>query len=162
MKIMNGMGKLPIWRLLTTIGLMLLLALIPVACGSKQTNSTPTPSPAPTHVAPTSVPAGTTFYTFRGHAHNVNVAVWSPDGKQIASGDVDGIIRVWDAKTGKTNLVYKRHTSYIYAIAWSPDGKYIASGGAYSNPQVWDAKTGKLLFIHKGKAADAFGTNAIA
>ena len=58
---MNGMGKSPLWRFLTSIGLMLLLALIPVACGSTQTHSNPTPAATP----PVATPPGTTLSTLR-------------------------------------------------------------------------------------------------
>jgi hypothetical protein len=88
---MNGKGKRPLWRFLTTIGLMLLLALVPVACGSTQTHSTPTPAPTP---------PGTTLYTLRAPAGTTALGpvVWSPDGKYIASANVgDDTIWVWQA-----------------------------------------------------------------
>ena|SRR5947207_3402101 len=35
--------------------------------------------------------------TYLGHAASVTSISWSPDGTRIASGDDDGIVRVWQA-----------------------------------------------------------------
>ena len=74
-----------LWRF---INLALLASVIglAVACGG---------SPSP--LSPTSVPAGTTLYTYRGHSSAVGAVAWSPDGKRIASGSVDGTVQVWEA-----------------------------------------------------------------
>src|SRR5579884_4097196 len=46
---------------------------------------------------PTPLPLGTQIYTYRGHSNYVNTAVWSPDGRRIASGSWDQTVQVWDA-----------------------------------------------------------------
>ncbi len=141
---MNGMGKSPLRRFLTTIGLMLLFAFIPVACGGQQTNSTPTP---------TSTPPGTTLYTLRGPAGSnvIGPVVWSPDGKYLAAGtDYPATVFVWDASDGHLLLTYRGNSASVAAVAWSPDSKYIASGDTSNVVQVWDAKTGATLLTYKG------------
>ncbi len=51
---------------------------------------TPAPSPSPT---PTPIPLGMLLYTYRGHSALVNAVAWSSDGKRIASGSYDRLIR---------------------------------------------------------------------
>jgi RNA polymerase sigma factor (sigma-70 family) len=77
---------------------------------------------------------------------------YSPNGKMLASatGDSEGVIRVWDATTGKERLLLRPHAGQVYSIAFSPDGKRLASIGTGKDAQsapvcVWDATTGKLL-----------------
>jgi len=45
--------------------------------------------------------------TYTGHTDGVDSVVWSPDGKEIASGSYDQIAQVWDALTGTKRLTYR-------------------------------------------------------
>jgi len=63
------------------------------------------------------------------YAHNgqaVWVVRWSPDGKYIASGSLDGLMQIWAAETGATRLSVRstiqpaRSDDYPWSIAWSP------------------------------------------
>ena len=78
--------------------------------------------------------------------------VFRPDGKQIASGDLDGRIWVWDVATGKDLLSLEGHTAKVSALAFSPDGKRIASASRDDTVRVWDVATGKDLFALKGES----------
>jgi len=40
---------------------------------------------------------GTLVWTYGNHGSEVLTVAWSPDGTRIASGDDDGIVRVWQA-----------------------------------------------------------------
>lgn len=78
----------------------------------------------------------------RGAIYHVSI---SPDGKTLASGGLDGTIRLWDVETGKFLKCLLGHNSYVYRLAWSPDGNTLASAGAYDGScGLWDVKTGVL------------------
>ncbi|XP_054866983.1 WD repeat-containing protein 1 [Amphiprion ocellaris] len=65
------------------------------------------------------------------HAHQVNVAKYSPSGFYIASGDITGKIRIWDT-TQKEHLLKYEYTPIsgkIKDIAWTEDSKRIAIVG---------------------------------
>ncbi|MDY0150721.1 MAG: hypothetical protein RBS43_00435 [Candidatus Cloacimonas sp.] len=54
-----------------------------------------------------SIPDGVLRATLNKHTNNVNSASFSSDGKYLASGDVDGIIRLWEMPQGTKNwLIY--------------------------------------------------------
>lgn len=65
------------------------------------------------------------------HAVNVNVAQYSPSRFYIASGDVNGKIRIWDTVNPEHCLAheYQPLGGAIKDIAWSPDSKRIVVGG---------------------------------
>ena len=63
--------------------------------------------------------------TYKGHTQIVLTLAWSPDGRQIASGSAYGIVRVWDAASGKP-LAVLRNERAISRLAISPDGKIAA------------------------------------
>ena len=58
-----------------------------------------------------------------GLAGTVNSVAFSPDGRRIVSGSVEGTLKIWDMSTGKETLALRGHTSGVRAAAFSPDGR---------------------------------------
>src|SRR5207302_10462815 len=74
-------------------------------------------------------------------------AAFSPDGKRIVSGgerisrrtgDGDGVVRVWDAESGKEVYKYEGHPRAVWSVAFFPDGKRIASASD-DGVHIWHA-----------------------
>ncbi len=95
------------------------------------------------------------LYTYRGHSGRVYSGAWSPDGKRIASGSIDGTVQVWDAADGGHVYTYRGHHGLVFTVAWSPDGKRIASADGPSNntAQVWDAVDGSHVYTYRGHSS---------
>ncbi|GAJ09300.1 unnamed protein product, partial [marine sediment metagenome] len=77
-------------------------------------------------------------------------ASFSPDGKRIVSGSVEGTIKLWDASTGRELMALRGHSAGVGSPAFSPDGKLIVSGSADKTVKVWDARSGKELMTLSG------------
>jgi len=67
----------------------------------------------------------------------VRALTWSPDGRFLAVGTLDGILSVWDvtAKQQKPLLTMSLKT-IVHSLSWSPDGKYLASA-AGNSVTIW-------------------------
>jgi WD40 repeat protein len=52
---------------------------------------------------------------------------FSPDGKHLLVGDVEGKLRLWNASTGKEIMLLPGHDKEIVFAAFTPDGKQILS-----------------------------------
>ena len=72
----------------------------------------------------------------------------SPDGKKIASGGCDRLVRVWDLATGKLEHAIENHADWVFGIAFSPDSKLLITGSRDKTAKVWDlaAKESVLTF----------------
>jgi len=82
-----------------------------------------------------------------GHGEPVITALFSPNGRYLASGSGDKTVRFWDLTTETPQFTSKGHVSWVLAIAWSQDGQLLASGDKTGQVMVWDPDTGK----QKGK-----------
>ena len=72
----------------------------------------------------------------------------STDGKQLAAGGCDRIVRVWDLATGKLEHAIENHADWVFGIAFAPDGKHLVTGSRDKTAKVWDlaAKESILTF----------------
>lgn len=61
----------------------------------------------------------------------------SPDGKTIATGGNDKVVRLFDVATGKQLQTFEEHGERVEALAFSPDGTTLASGDA-KVIKLWD------------------------
>lgn len=78
----------------------------------------------------------------------------SADGKRIVTGSRGGVLKGWDADSGKVLFSGPGHSEPITALNFSKDGKQFISGGRDDIIKVWESKAGKLLttlFGHKGE-----------
>jgi WD40 repeat protein len=87
--------------------------------------------------------------TLAGHGWGVYNAVFSPDGKQLASASRDGTVKLWDVATGTNTRTFVADSLAVKHVAWSPDGKLLASCGNDSVVKLWDAASGQLLRVLK-------------
>jgi WD40 repeat protein len=103
--------------------------------------------------------------TVVGHTGWVNVLVFSPDGKMLASGGADGAVKLWDSTNGKglrtfvedEEAVHLDNAGGVTALAFTPNGKILASATAknISKPgesfawqttiTLWDVTSGRAL-----------------
>jgi WD40 repeat protein len=54
---------------------------------------------------------------------------FSPDGRRIVSGSLDGTARIWDADTSEVVGILEDQSGPVMSVAVSLDGRQIVSGG---------------------------------
>jgi WD40 repeat protein len=85
---------------------------------------------------------GTSRFLNYGRVFSVT---FSPDGKNLAARSWDGVVRLWEASTGKELRQFGSQQALVCSVAFSPDGKMLACGGDNSEIVFWDPATGKEL-----------------
>ncbi|MCC3414371.1 NACHT domain-containing protein [Microcoleus sp. PH2017_02_FOX_O_A] len=81
---------------------------------------------------------------------SVRSVIFSPDGKLLAIGDTDGVVRLWEASTGREIFTCQGHTNVVESVAFSPDGQILASGSYENKIKLWDVKTGECFKVLQG------------
>ena len=87
---------------------------------------------------------GELLHTVAGQTGAVWAVRFSPDGRLVASGSVDGTIRIWDPATGVVRL--RLFQERVDDIAFSPDGSRLAVAGR-GVIRVWALDIDDLLEI---------------
>lgn len=81
---------------------------------------------------------------FTGHARGVVALAISPNGRHLASGDLAGVVKIWDIAEGKLlkSLSCETATSKtksVYSLSFCQDGKVLSACSADNTCRVWDA-----------------------
>src|SRR5919202_437710 len=80
---------------------------------------------------------------------------FSPDGKFLATGDVNHEIHLWQVETGKELLTCKIDEGWVWSVAFSANGRFLASS-ANRTVNLWDVQTGQCLQTLQGYSDRVF------
>ncbi|NOJ96011.1 WD40 repeat domain-containing protein [Corallococcus coralloides] len=81
---------------------------------------------------------------------SVLALAFTPDGRVLASGHYDSVVRLWDVERGELLAELKGHTAEVHAVAFSPDGRWLASAGRPGELRVWDWRQGQPRAVIPG------------
>jgi len=76
---------------------------------------------------------------------------FSPDGRLIATGDVEGRVAIGSADGLGAMRAAMGHAGPVLVVGFSPDGRYVLSGGGDRSLVVWEAKSLEPLAMHVGR-----------
>ncbi|HAC63795.1 MAG TPA: hypothetical protein DCF68_09710, partial [Cyanothece sp. UBA12306] len=87
---------------------------------------------------------------FTGVLGGVVSVAFSPDGRFLATGDLNHEIHLWRLGDSQAISILRGHTHWVWSIAFSPDGKLLASASDDRTVRLWDFETGQLLKTVEG------------
>ena len=77
-----------------------------------------------------------------GRGRPIEVTAWSGQRDQIAAGDQDGYLWLWDLATGQPLWSTQAHTATIKTLDWRPDDTVLVSAGADGTVRLWQPQDG--------------------
>jgi WD40 repeat protein len=80
--------------------------------------------------------------TLYGHTNQVHGVAFTHDGRVLASGGGDGVVRLWNPVTGGERVALQ-HGGEVWSVAFTPDDRLLASGGRDGQVRLWDPATGR-------------------
>jgi hypothetical protein len=88
----------------------------------------------------------------------INGVAFSPDGELLASAGVDGIVKIWNSRTGDVDRTIAAHANSVVCVVFHPHGQHLATRGADQHVRVWDWTTGQKVFECPCDSVRKFGT----
>jgi len=70
--------------------------------------------------------------------------VFSPDGLQLAVGQSNNFVVVFDSTSGEILFSVQPESNLVKSVDYSPDGSWLVAAGEGDSITFWDAKTGTL------------------
>jgi eukaryotic-like serine/threonine-protein kinase len=80
--------------------------------------------------------------------HDITLALYSSDGKRIATGDLHGMVWLWDAESCELIKTWGPFAGSVVGIAFSPDGEHLLAGfnSRRGGLRMWQTNTGELVW----------------
>src|SRR6266852_1855063 len=79
--------------------------------------------------------------SWQAHTDLVLSLAFSPDERLLASGSLDGSVKLWEVES-RAPLWSGWHTKATTCLAFAPDGRTLASSGYDGTIRIWDAQSG--------------------
>jgi WD40 repeat protein len=84
------------------------------------------------------------LFTLRGHSARVGCVTFSADGTRLATGSVDGTVRLWDAATGRAIQTLPGHRGTT-RVTFAPTGNTLTAWSEEDKTvRVWDLRAGRV------------------
>lgn len=69
----------------------------------------------------------------------------SKDGKKVAAGGTDRIVRVFDIESGKLEHAVENHADWVLGVAFTPDAKGLVTASRDKTAKLWDLSNKESL-----------------
>jgi WD40 repeat protein len=92
------------------------------------------------------------------HGREIYRAVFSGDGRLIATASADRTARIWRADTGAPMSDALPHASEVWSIAFDPQGRKVVTAGQERDVRVWDLERlgqPRMVFGHPSTTWEA-------
>jgi WD40 repeat protein/predicted Ser/Thr protein kinase len=87
------------------------------------------------------------------HQGTVSSLAFSPDARWVAGSSLDGVVRLWDARTLVRVGTFRGHSGYVTSAAFAPDGRTLATASNDGTVKLWAVESRQELLTLPGHVA---------
>lgn len=91
-----------------------------------------------------------------GHTDTVGSLAFSADGSALASGGMDGRVKVWEPTSGRCVQTLEGPGDAVEWLAWHPKGGVVLAGAADFTAWMWLAATGACMQVQERALAGSW------
>jgi hypothetical protein len=91
-----------------------------------------------------------TVHTFPHDGLSVTAAAIDPSGTRVLTITINGVIHIWDIKTGKKIARLGGHSGRVTDAVFSPDATRLGSSSEDMTTRLWDLSGGVEIAVFKG------------
>jgi WD40 repeat protein/tRNA A-37 threonylcarbamoyl transferase component Bud32 len=88
------------------------------------------------------------------HGYDTPALGFSPSGRQLAIGSLDGPVVLWDLSTHTEALTLKGHSNIICSLVFSPDGHTLITGSGDRTIRLWSLTNGQQIAVFTNHTFD--------
>ncbi len=89
-------------------------------------------------------------------SRGVRWAAFAPDGKTLATGEYDGMVKLREPATGKVVAKLEAHPEGVQCLKFTRDGKTLATCGKDQKVKIWDVATRKARATMNGHGGPVY------
>ena len=86
----------------------------------------------------------------KAHPEGADTIVFSPNGRFLVTGGIDGVVRLWNATDLRAVDAFYGHNAPVIGLAYSPSGELLATGSHDRTIRLWDLRTRRELHRFEG------------
>ena len=88
--------------------------------------------------------------SFRTDVGFIYCVAYHPDGRYVAAGGLDRVIRLWDVESEELVHSYAGHVGFVRGLAFSADGRRMISASEDKSLRLWDVDSEREIAIYRG------------
>ncbi len=90
------------------------------------------------------------------HEELIQVLVFSPDGAWLATAGANGMLKLWDARSGTLKAKLGGHYGSVYGLDFASDSKHFVSAGSDRTVRLWNVGVERAVAVLYGHSSHIY------